>query len=237
MDDPYKWLTDFYSSRKVRSPMSIEFIIPRVFERYFLIHENYGIIDEFPFDEYPESNMSIEDLNKRHELERYYELFLRDSKDRESLYRPISLKELAARFHVDYSVDLLENIKDTPGIGRLRTSAFEKIELLVNIIKKQDPLYLYVEDFYRFDYYKRSSKDPQMKEKNEVKEVYDYIDFQFWSNKDSCSYLFPKEHSWCLATFEDFPHSIFGSDTTTAEALSLIEGLEYFETSGEYKLP
>ena len=101
--------------------MSMEFIIPRVFERYFLIHENYGIIDEFPFND-SETNTTIEDLDKRHELERHYELLLRDSRDRESLYRPITLRELATRFHTDYSADMLKNIKDTPGIWPLKNS-------------------------------------------------------------------------------------------------------------------
>jgi hypothetical protein len=237
MDNAYKWLTDFYATFKVRSPLSIEFIIPRVFERYFLIHENYGIIDEFPFDDYPANNAKIEDLNKRHELERYYEIFLRDSKDRESLYRPITLKELAARFHADYSVDMLENIKDTPGIWPLREKTSERIEHLINIVKKQDPLYLYVSDYYRFNLDHRINEDMQMKEKNELKDVSEYIDFQFRSNKDSCSYLFPYGHSWCLATFEDFPHFIFGCDSTTAEKLSLVNELEYFETTQDYKLP
>ena len=217
--------------------MSIEFIIPRVFERYFLIHENYGIIDEFPFDDYPESNTTIEDLNRRHELERHYELFLRDSGYRESLYRPLSLRELATRFHTEYSVDMLENIKDTPGIWPLRKRTLEKIESFILIIKKQDPLCLYVSDYYRFNHDDRINDDMQTKEKNEVKDVSYYIDFQLRSNIDSCSYLFPKKHSWCLATFEDFPHFIFGCDTMTTEELTLVEGLEYFETSGEYKLP
>ncbi len=120
--ETYNWLTDFLAVRKRTSPLSLRFIIPGVFKRYFLLHHNYGIIDNFPFDEYPEDKSNAEDLNKRHEIEHQYDLFLRNNRHSESLYRPISLKELAVRFQTEYGVDLIEHIKNTPGISSL----FEK---------------------------------------------------------------------------------------------------------------
>ena len=48
-------------------------------------------------------------------------------------------------------------------------------------------------------------------------------------------YLFKKGHSWCLSTFEDFPHFISGCDNKTAEQLALVDGLEYFEISGDFR--
>jgi hypothetical protein len=217
--------------------MSVEFIIPVIFDCYFIIHKNYGIIDEFPFDEYPENNTDLGDLNKRHEIERYFELFLRDSKDRESLYRPLSLKELAVRFNTEYHVDMFEKIKDTPGIWPLRKKTFEKIASLLFRIKKQDPLCFYINDYYRFNFDVHHSEDKQTMEKSELEYIPDYIEFQWKSNFDSCSYLFPKDHLWCLATFEDLSDFIFACDDKTAEELSNVEGLEYFKISRDYESP
>jgi hypothetical protein len=95
---------------------------------------------------------------------------------------------------------------------------------------------LHVDDYYRFHFGKLDQEDKQTKEKSEVLDVLDYIEFQRKSSFDSCSYLFRNEHPWCLATFEDFPHFILGCDNETADQLALVDGLEYFETTIDYKL-
>src|SRR5450432_2301656 len=129
MSDPYKWLTDFFSTRKIGSPLSLELMIPRVFERYFLFHENYGIIDEYPFDDLPNEATEQEQEN-RYKLERSYVLLLRNSRNSDSLYRPVSLRELAVRLKAEYSVDMLDHIKYSPGIKPIWDRTVENLNKL-----------------------------------------------------------------------------------------------------------
>jgi hypothetical protein len=232
MNDPYKWLTDFFENRKIPSPMRLEFMIPGVFERYFLIHENYGIIDEYPFTELPEGT-SEQEQEKRYKLERSYVLLLRNSRNPDSLYRPISLKELAGRFNTQYSADMLDVIKGSPGLSPLWERTADIIKRFIQLVGKQEPLFLYIHDYFRFPKGWPDKRDEETKERTEIEDIQEYINFLEKSGMDACSYLFGKEHPWCLATFEDFPHFILGCENEIAEQLTLVDGLEYFEISGE----
>ena len=78
------------------------------------------------------------------------------------------------------------------------------------------------------------NKEEYIKEKNSIVDIYDYIEFQGKSYLDSCSYFFPEDRSWCLATFEDLSDFIFACDTKSSEVLSKVDGLEYFEVSSDY---
>ncbi|HEY1869747.1 MAG TPA: hypothetical protein VGG71_01745, partial [Chitinophagaceae bacterium] len=186
MNDPYKWLTDFLSVRERTSPLSLEYIIPGVFERYFFLHFNYGIIDDFPFDDYPEGKTDISDINKRVEIERRYGLFLRSRwsesmlkpvtmeelkmglyPDQEQrLYRAITLKELAATFHTAHSVEMLYEMKDTPGIAPLIKRTLENVGKFIQHVQNEDSLCLYVVDYYRFSFGEQIGEDKSVKEKN-----------------------------------------------------------------------
>lgn len=234
MTDPYKWLTDFFETRRVQSPLSVEFIIPRVFERYFIIQDNYGIMDDYPFHDLP-NGASEQEQEIRYNEERRFVLLLRNSFNPTSLYRKASLKELSERFHLDYNIDLPDHLKG-PGISVLRDRTLENIGSLIHLLKKNEPLWLYVPDYFRFNYDVKN-KENYIKEKNTIEDIDDYIEFQGKSNLDSCSYLFPLDCSWCLATFEDLSTFIFVSDKNSAEELSKIKELEYFEVSENYKSP
>jgi hypothetical protein len=238
MNDPYKWLTDFLDVRNRTSPLSLRYIIPDLFERYFFIHNNYGILDEYPFGDAPEGSSEQEQEN-RYQLQRQHVLLLRNSRNAESLYRPISLKELAVRFNTDYSVDMLDFIKEgLPGLLMLSNRTLDNIEKFIELVQKQEPLFMYIDDYYRFQFGKLDEEEEYIKTKGriEIINVNVYIEFQKKSGFDSCSYLFRKGHPWCLATFEDFPHFILGCDNETSEKLALVDGLEYFETTIDYRL-
>jgi len=230
MSDPYKWLTDFFSARKIRSPLSLEFMIPKEFDKYFLIHENCGIIDEYPFGDL-HVGAGEQQQENRYKLERYYDLLLRNSGNLERLYRPISMKELAVRFKTDYSVHMLDAIKYSQGISTLWDRTVENLKKFIQHVRNQERLNLYVADYHRYPKAWPDERDEETKERTEIEDIQQYIDFQEKSSKDACSYLFEKDHSWCLATFEDFPHFILGCDNETANQLALVDGLEYFETT------
>jgi hypothetical protein len=126
-------------------------------------------------------------------------------------------------------------MKDTPGIAPLIKRTLENVGKFIQHVQNEDSLCLYVVDYYRFSFGEQIGEDKSVKEKNEV-ELLDYINFQKSTSHDSCSYLFRKGHPWCLLTFEDFPHFILGCDSEIAGQLNQIDGLEYFETSRDYKL-
>jgi hypothetical protein len=232
MSDPYKWLTDFFGARNIRSHLSLEFMIPKEFDRYFLIHENCGIIDDYPFSDPPE-RASEQEQENQFKHERYYELLMRNSRNLESLYRPISMKELAVRFKTVYSVDMLDTIKYSRGISTLWDRTTENLKKFIQHAGNHERLCLYIADYRRFPKGWPDARDEETKERNEIGDIQEYISFQERSGMDACSYLFRKGHPWCLATFEDFPHFILGCDDETAKKLALVDGLEHFEISGE----
>ncbi|MEZ5059191.1 MAG: hypothetical protein R2879_19320, partial [Saprospiraceae bacterium] len=63
--DKFNWIKEHFSNRKENSWNHISDIVPNVFDEYYLIHWKVGIVDNFPFDEYPEQNETIEQTNKR----------------------------------------------------------------------------------------------------------------------------------------------------------------------------
>ncbi len=232
MNDPYEWLTDFFSNKRAGSRLSLEFMIPKVFERYFLFHVNYGIIDAYPFDNLPEEASEQEQEN-RYKLEQSYVLLLRNSRNPDSLFKPVSLKELAVRLKTEYFVDMIDHIKYSLGISPLWDRTIENLKKFIEHTRKQERLYLYIADYYRYPKAWPDKRDEETKERTEIDDIQEYIKFQEKSGMDACSYLFGKEHPWCLTTFEDFPHFILGCDNETAAQLASVDGLEYFEISGE----
>jgi hypothetical protein len=214
--------------------MSLEFMIPSVFERYFIIHENFGIIDDYPFVDLPEGASEQEQEN-RYKLERSYVLLLRNSRNPDSLYRPVSLKELAFRFKTNFAVDIFDHIKRSPGIMPLWNLTVENLSRFIQLAGNQETLCLYIEDFLRYPKGWPDKRDEEARDRTEIEEIQEYFNFQERSGMDACSYLFRKGHPWCLATFENFPHFILGCDNKTAEQIVSVDGLEYFEVSGEYR--
>lgn len=223
--DEYNWLESFRSEPS-KGSIAVKSIVPSVFNRYFIIGGCYGIIDEFPFDDYPDDTDSIENLNKRHNIERRFNLFL--NYESEELYRPVSIKGLAQIFGVEYSRHTLEHIKGTPGVSSLYNRSLQNLYRLVATLIAQ-PCHLYIEDIYRSgkDIYKGFSL------KNRINSADEYMHFIKEVGTDYCSYLFPAGHGWCLISYEDVENLILACDEGTACILPGIEGLEVFEVFPE----
>ena len=235
MNDPYKWLTDFFSNRKIRSPDTLEFKMPAVFERYFLIFDNYGILEDYPFDKLPEGASEQEQEN-RYKLERSFELKLRNSFRPLSFYKPVSLRELATLLHTDYGVDMFDHLKLSGGFMALWNLTVENLTRFIEIVRQEEPLCFYIADYGRYPKGFPHKRDEDAREKNEITDLSEYFKFQERSGMDACTYLFRKARPWCLATFEDLRVFILGCDQQTAEKLSMVEGLEYFEIPADYDL-
>lgn len=220
MDDAYTWLEDFFKNRVPDRSLVLSSLLPSVFDRYFIIEQNYGIIDDFPFDEYPEDKEQIASLNKRHDIERQFGLFL--NYDNEDLYRPVSIRELASIFNVKYSKDTVSEIKPTPGVACLPGKSRAIFERLVTLLVDGE-CRLYIQDAHR---YPTSVKYAQ---KNTILSGDDYMSFVDEMGLDYCSYLFPVDRQWCLVSFEDVDNPVLTCNDKIAAQLPGIEGLEYFE--------
>src|SRR5690606_33879709 len=110
----FNWIKEHFSSRQENSCNHISDIVPNIFDEYYLVHWKVGIVDNFPFDTYPELNETIEQTNTRIKIEREFGLFLNPNKDK--LFREVSLKEISDTFKKSYDYKLLNRIKQTPAI-------------------------------------------------------------------------------------------------------------------------
>lgn len=224
MPDAYAWLSGFLEARqRLSTPFVVSDFLPPAFDRYFFIEWCYGIIDDFPFEAYPDDVADIDNLNRRHELERQFGLFLKD--DTEHLYRPASIREIAERFNVPYSIRTTDEIPQTPGVRIMPSRTEAVLSRLITTLQGAGHLYLYVEDAER---YSGIGTFPYG-ERNIMETAEEYFEYQLRTGFDSYSYLFPADHRWCLVTLEDLPYFIFGCDEGTAGALSTFPELEYFE--------
>lgn len=219
--DGYNWLESF-KPEPANSILAVNTVLPPVFERYFVVGNAYGIIDNFPFDEYPLDTDSLESLNKRHNIERSFNLFL--NYESEELYRQVSIKELAQRFGVEYSMHTLEYISATPGISILYNRSLDVLSRLVSTLVTS-PCYLYVEDIDRYgiEPYKGFAF------KNDIPNADYYLRFVKEVGTDFCSYLFPRGHNWCLASYEDVDKLILACNFDIEFVVKGIENLEAFE--------
>lgn len=226
--DGYNWLESF-KPEPANSIVAVKTILPPVFDRYFIVENAYGIIDDFPFDEYPLDTDSLESLNERHNIERSFNLFL--NYDSEELYRPISVKELAQRFGVEYSRHTLEHIRTTPGISILYNRSLDVLSLLVKHLIKA-PCYLYVEDIYRYgiEPYKGYAL------KNDIPNADYYMRYVNEVGTDFCSYLFPPSHNWCLVSYEDVNNLILACNIDIEDDVKGIGNLELFEVFPDTEL-
>lgn len=221
----FDWLENFTTVLS-NGALAVSNIVPTVFDRYFIVENNYGIIDEFPFDDYPEHTQSIENLNKRHNIERQYGLFLNN--DTEHLYRPLSIKDIAARFDVPYSRDSINTIKQTPGIRCLGIASRQNLIKLVELLVTTE-CYLFIRDINRYGLQEGNGYS----QKNIIGNSSEYLNFVNTVGLDYCSYLFPKVNTWCLSTYEDVDNLILSCNDETADVLTSVGDLEYFEVHPE----
>lgn len=228
MRDQYQWLIEFLSDPQQRVGKTIAGIIPDQFEQYYIIEWNYGIIKNFPFGEYPDDSSDIELLNKQHEIKKAFGLFLNN--DTDHLFEPITIKELAERFKIPYSVDTVNELPYTPGISTLSNKTKDNLHAIVKFVADTFLLNLYVDDLYRFPISDITKDKSRMSAEEYVSFVMEDI------GRDSCSYLFPDDHAWCFVTTEDYPCIVFATNSKNSKKLASVDSLEYFEVDRSYQL-
>jgi len=223
----FDWLKFYFENKTENAWVSVSEVIPNEFDEYFLLHWNVGIVDNFPFDEYPEKNETIEETNERIKIERDFDLFL--NKDEDKLFRITNLKELSEKFKTEHSYLTLNKIKKTPAVKILEEISVKNLRLLVERMSNNQTLNLYVEDFYRYpdhDIPKQEIENITIKQ---------YFDFQKDLFFDYSTYLFPDDMSWCIATAEDLPMFLC-IKSELREKLNQNEDLEMFEIQYNEKL-
>jgi hypothetical protein len=193
----FDWLKYFFENKTESALVSVSEIVPDEFDEYYLLHWNVGIVDNFPFSEYPENNETIEETNKRIKIEREHNLFL--NSDENKLFRKTNLKEISEIFKTEYSYQTLDKIKKTPAIKILDEISIKNLQTLTEQISHNQTLNLYVEDFFRYP----NHDIPKQEIENIT--IRQYFDLQKDLYFDYWSYLFPDDKSWCISTAEDLP--------------------------------
>jgi hypothetical protein len=147
--EKFNWIKQFYKLRNEGGTWtSILDIIPNEFDDYFLIHWNVGIVDNFPFEDFPLINDTIEETNKRIKIEKEFRLFLNPEED--ELFRQTTLKEIAERFNVIYDYNVTNQIKQTPAIKTLAEISIINLKSGIDKMSQNELLNLFVEDIYRY---------------------------------------------------------------------------------------
>jgi hypothetical protein len=199
----FDWIRKFRSRRPAIS--TIADLIPRDFEKYIIIPWSVGVIEGFPFHEYPNDTDTIEKLNKRHAIEREFGLFL--SEIDEGRYKEMSYQEMSSHFDVGGTDNGVLSIGDNPGISYLFLATSEKISKILNVIGCDERFFLFIEDNFRFS--EHLSNWTQQEENSQVS-VADYLECLRLSNWDMSSFLFSQAKRWCLCTVEDYPQFLLG---------------------------
>jgi hypothetical protein len=229
MQDHFSWLRQYPATGTDAGIPTPDTFLPRIFDQYFLIGWNWGIIENFPFDEFPEASITIAQINERVSILRRFGLFLCD--DAAHLYTPVSIKALAERFQVPYSINTLNHIKKTPGITGLSGRTAETLLQLVTALAAHEPLFLYLAD----DSSSFLTWEPHFGTENQIQQASDYIRFLELSGFDETAYLFPQNKDWCLVTIEGYEHIILAINRNKTAALQLAGNLEYFETGHQLR--
>lgn len=196
--DKFNWIKEHFSTIQENSWNHISDIIPNVFDEYYLIHWKVGIVDNFPFDDYPEQGETIEQINKRIKIEKEFGLFFNPDKDK--LFREISLKEISEIFRKKCDYKLLNLIKQTPAVEILGKQSKIALKTGLEKLSNGQLLNVYVEDIIY-----RHPIDENPKQELTGIDIEKYIEIQEDFHYDYCTYLFPDDLSWCLTTSEDLP--------------------------------
>lgn len=181
---------------KDKNGKSLESFIPNLFTNYYIIHWKVGIIENFPFDNYPKDNKSIEDINTRIKIEREFDLFL--NPNQMSLFKEINLKDLSQQFNLPYNATILSYFNNNPAIEILNDKTIDSLKISLSKLSSKSSNNLYVQDIDRYDFDKYNVENLNIS-------INDYIQFQIDTGFDSTSYYFPDNLDWCLLTIEDYP--------------------------------
>jgi hypothetical protein len=227
--DNFNWISDYV--KKQKTFQGLDDLLPNLFDKYFLIPWNVGIIDCFPFTDYPDNKDSIENLNKQHSIEKEFGIFLNDNT--EGRYRKATLKEIAERFQVKYCADTAYLINATPGISTLLEATIQALKELIFRFQEGQILNLYIEDDFRFQPINENWK---YKKENVKIETSDYLSFQEDTAWDSTSYFFPDRKDWCLCTVEDYQHFIFCCNNSEYKSPTALQSIEAFEIDYTFQI-
>ena len=181
---------------KDKNGKSLESFIPNLFTNYYIIHWKVGIIENFPFDNFPKDNKSIEDINTRIKIEREFDLFL--NPNQMSLFKEINLKDLSQQFNLPYNATILSYFNNNPAIEILSDKTIDSLKISLSKLSSKSSNNLYVQDIDRYDFDKYNVENLNIS-------INDYIQFQIDTGFDSTSYYFPDNLDWCLLTIEDYP--------------------------------
>lgn len=180
------------------APRSVSDIVPNEFDAYFFIHWNIGIVDNFPFDEFPATYESTADINERIRINRAHGLFL--NPDEDSLFRMTSVREIATIFNKKYSYETLTKIKNTRAIKTFDAISISNLKALIQRIAKEEVLNFFIADIEHYVF-----EDTVSKQETQNISIEDYFSWTDNYSFDHCTYLFPDNKKWCLTTTEDFP--------------------------------
>jgi hypothetical protein len=186
-------LNQFYNNRNSKNWNFAKHYIPDFFESKFIVHWDFGIIENFPFDKYPSGKETIEEINKRVKIEQEFNVLLKNEK----LYKPISIKDLANRFNVPFSHKTTNLIPDTPGTLCLDELSLTKLKDSLKRLSENEKLNLLIYDSEEYNYHTDLKKEYIDIDLGKYFEIQEMFGFQL----ETC--LFLENLNWCLTTAED----------------------------------
>ena len=221
----FKDLIQFYNKRNSENWNFAKHYMPDLFESKFIVHWDYGIIENFPFDKYPLKNETLEEINERVKIEQEFNVLLKDEK----LYKPISIVDLANRFNVPFSHKTTNLIPETPGTAFLDNLSLSKLKESLKKLSENTQLNLLI---YDSDEYNNHS---DLKKEYINIELEKYFDLQemFGFQLETC--LFSKKLDWCLTTAEEAP-ILLGCKTEMESEIKQKLSLELFKVEDEQEM-
>ncbi|MCC7027968.1 MAG: hypothetical protein IT265_13475 [Saprospiraceae bacterium] len=226
--EKFNWIKRFYEHRKEGETwISVSDTIPNEFDDYFLIHWNVGIVENFPFDDFPENNDTIEQTNKRIRIAREFGLFLNPNED--ELFEQTTIERIAEKFKVDYDYNVLNKIKQTPAIKILEKPSKEDLKSMLHKLSKNESLNFFIEDIFRYPI------DDKPKQEMVNVSIDEYFKWQEDFYFDYCTYLFPEDKNWCIMTSEGLPMFLCTKRETT-EQIEKDINMEIFKVGYNEKL-
>lgn len=217
---------DFYNNRNSDNWNFAKHYVPDYFETKFIVHWVYGIIENFPFDKYPMKNETFAEMNKRVKIEKEFNVLLK----KEELYKPISIKELANKFNVEYSQKTVELIPENPGVYYLDNLSIRKLKESLKRISQNSNLNLLIFENEEYDYY---TTDLQKEYTNITLEKYFEIQELYSFQLDTC--LIEGNLDWCLTTAENAP-ILLGCRKELETEIEKKMNLELFKVKNEQEM-
>ena len=218
-------LIQFYNSRNSENWNFAKHYVPEFFESKFIVHWDYGIIENFPFDKYPLQTETLEEINTRVKIEQEYNVLLKDEK----LYKKISITDLANRFNVPFSHKTTNLIPETPGTSFLDNLSLSKLKESLKKLSENSQLNLLIYDSEDYNYHTDLKKEYINIELEKYFELQEMFGFQL----ETC--LFSENLDWCLTTAEEAP-MLLGCKNEMESEIKQKMDLELFKVENEQEM-